>query len=152
LTYKQYLVNSLQGYLNSIFIQNFIFLVPNDPLAIIVILEAKRKFHTPTMLLFDIYRKRTLIKVVFFNIFNYTSLQDFILSGICIASNSQIYVSAMLLLLTVGNWKGWCWHGLQWHNVHTKFCGNWWVVQQLKGKIQTCTERAWWSHKPTFVL
>jgi hypothetical protein len=38
----------------------------------------------------------------------------------------------MLLLLTVRNSKAWHQSGLQWQNVHTKFCENWPTASKAK--------------------
>lgn len=45
------------------------------------------------------------------------------MSGVTsVTPTSQVHASVMLLL-TVGNYK--IWHlGLQWRNIHTKFCEN----------------------------
>ena len=41
-----------------------------------------------------------------------------LVSGASVASASQVYISAMLLLPNVGKYNVWHWAYLQWYNVH----------------------------------
>jgi hypothetical protein len=44
------------------------------------------------------------------------------------------------------------WDGLRCHNIHTKFNKDWFRHLKVDRKGYTGSQRAWWRHKPDFVL
>lgn len=67
--------------------------------------------------------------------------------GASVSPASHVCVSIMVVLLTVEHSNVWCWSGLWWHNVHTKFYENWLTLSKFK--IERHKETAWWTHQLT---
>ena len=59
-------------------------------------------------------------------------------SGASVASTSQVYISAMLLLLNVGKQNVRHWAYLQWHNVHNVWKSVTWLKNEMRGTQGTC--------------
>jgi len=100
------------------------FHIPSPKCSLVTTLKLKGKSFSHSHHITIIFTKKHYIikSWIFFSGLSPHTISDSMLSGASIATTSQICMSSILLIISVGNWN---WSGFHWHD-HTKFrVGNW---------------------------